>query len=289
MDAPSFNCPHCGNPLPHAHVERLTRDLLEAAYVLSDEEARFLVDAYYIIQEDRKRSANQVRSMGEEPHRLLAWFFEQNRVLEYQLKNALDRYSNSHAIGRWMKHQYGIGPVISAGLMAHIDINIAQTVGHIYRFAGLDPTVKWEKGKKRPFNASLKTLCWKIGISFMRFHNRDDCWYGKLYEKRKEYEERRNNGGGNRARAAELLPHFDEETEAYGHLKGGKLPPAHIDAQARRWTEKIFLSHVHEIWYELEHKKKPPNAFAIAILGHTDYIPPPSKPPELGGPPYAAE
>ena len=260
------------------HVERLSRDLREATLTMSDDEARFLVDAYYIIQEDRKRSANQVRSMGEEPHRVLAWFYDQNRMLETQLKAALDRYSSSRPIGVWMKSLYGIGPCIAAGVMAHIDIKKAVTAGDIYRFAGYDPTSKWEKGQKRPHNADLKRLCWNIGQCFKRFSKKDECFYGALYVRRKDYEVRRNDRGGNKARAAELLPKFRPTTDAYGHLKEGKLPPAHLDAMARRWAVKIFLSHVQEIWWELEHGTRPPACFAIAHLGHTDYIAPPSRP-----------
>lgn len=263
---------------PHEpHVERLSRDLRTASLTLSDEEARFLVDASYIIQEDRKRSGNQVRSMGTEPHATLSWFFENNQILEGQLKTALDRYSDSKKIGRWMKAQYGIGPVLSAGLLAHIDIEKAVTVGDIWRFAGLDPTIKWEKGQKRPFNAGLKTLCWKIGQSFMKFHKEDACFYGKLYKQRKDFEEARNNRGDNAAKAAELLPKFNKSTEAYGHLASGKLPPAQIDARARRWAVKIFLSHVHEKWHELELGVKPAKPFAIEHLGHAHYIPPPAE------------
>src|SRR5215475_9304786 len=95
-------------------VGRLTRDLRSATATLSETEARFLVDAYYIIQEDRKRTGNQIRSMQDEPHTLLAWFFAQNQTLESQLKAALDRYSDSKEVGRWMKSVYGIGPVIAA-------------------------------------------------------------------------------------------------------------------------------------------------------------------------------
>jgi hypothetical protein len=259
------------------HVIKLSKDLRDASYTLSDDEARFLVDAYYIIQEDRKRTGNQVRSMKDEPHALLAWFFDQNKILEAQLKGALDRYSETKPIGRWMKSIYAVGPVISAGLMANIDINKAVTAGDIYRFAGVDPTVTWGKGQKRPWNASLKTLQWKIGHSFMMFHNADECYYGKLYEKRKKYEINRNETEGNKERAAKLISKYDPKTEAYKHLKSGKLSPAHIDAQARRWISKIFISHVHEIWYELEFGKKPPACFAIAHLGHIHYIPPPHR------------
>jgi hypothetical protein len=44
-------------------------------------------------------------------------------------------------------------------LLARIDIVKAPTAGHIWRYAGLDPTVRWNKGEKRPWNAGLKVLC----------------------------------------------------------------------------------------------------------------------------------
>ena len=66
-------------------------------------------------------------------------------------------------------------------------------MGHIWRFAGLDPTVKWEKGKKRPWNADLKVLCWKIGDSFVKFSGREDCFYGQIYKQRKAYEIERDD------------------------------------------------------------------------------------------------
>ena len=56
---------------------------------------------------------------------------------------------------------------ISAGLMANIDITKVQTAGQIQAFAGLDPTREWNKGEKRPYNARLKALCWKIGQCFI--------------------------------------------------------------------------------------------------------------------------
>ena len=147
-------------------IERLAKDLKDATATMSEKEARFLVDAYYIIQEDRKRFKNQTTAMGGEPHAVLAWFFQQNQTLEKQLHAALDRYSASKPIGQWVRGVFGIGPVIAAGLIAHIDIKQCPTAGHIWRFAGLDPTSKWGQGEKRPGNAGLKTLCWHIGQSF---------------------------------------------------------------------------------------------------------------------------
>ena len=258
-------------------IQKLTKDLKAAATRLSDDEARFLVDYYYICQEDRKRSTNQVRALGEsdEPNAVLGWLAEQSESLEGQIKKALDVYTEAHVMGAWMRQIVGIGPVISAGLLAHIDINKAPTVGHIWRYAGLDPTSKWEKGEKRPWNAGLKTLCWKAGQSFMKFSGRDDCYYGQVYRERKAYEIARNERGDNKDLATSLLSKYNKSTEAYKHLSNGVLPPAQIDARARRYAVKLFLSHLHGAWYEVHFGTKPPLPYPIAHMGHAHFIPAP--------------
>lgn len=258
-------------------IQKLTKDLKVAATKLSDDEARFLVDYYYICQEDRKRSTNQVRALDEsnEPNAVLGWLAEQSESLEGQIKKALDVYTEAHVMGAWMRQIVGIGPVISAGLLAHIDINKAPTVGHIWRYAGLDPTSKWEKGEKRPWNAGLKTLCWKAGQSFMKFSGRADCYYGKIYKERKAYEIARNERGDNKDLATSLLSKYNKSTEAYKHLSNGVLPPAQIDARARRYAVKLFLSHLHGAWYEVHFGTKPPLPYPIAHMGHAHFIPAP--------------
>jgi hypothetical protein len=257
-------------------VQKLNADLRAAAKTLTTQEARYLVDAYYIIQEDRKRSSNQVRSMKEEPNEMLRWFFDQNVVLENNIKISLDCFSDAHPVGKWAKSVYGIGPVIAAGLLAHIDITQAPTVGHIWRFAGLDPSRTWEKGQKRPWNAQLKTLCWHIGQSFMKFSNRDACFYGKLYKEKKEFYVAKNDAGDYAERAKTLAPKFSTSTDAYKHLTAGKLPPAHIDAMARRWVVKLFLSHLHYVWWKDATGEPPPKPYVITHLGHVHEILPPN-------------
>ena len=278
MDKPTDDKPTDEQAERRASIKRLSRDLLKAAVTMSAMEARFLVDAYYLMQEDRKRAHNQVRAMKEEPHEVIAWLAEQSEILEGQIKRALDAYSQSLPVGQWMQGIFGIGPVIAAGMLAHIDINRAPTAGHIWRFAGLDPTLKWEKGKKRPFNGELRTLCWKAGQSFMKFSNNDDCVYGHVYRSRKDYEVKRNESGGNKDRAAEILTEkkFDKSTEAYKALITGKLPPAQIDARARRYAVKLFLSHLQCVWWFVEHEKLPRDPYAIGIKGHAHFIPVPN-------------
>ena len=65
-------------------------------------EARFLVDSYYIMQDDRKRAHNQVRAMAAEPHTTLAWLAEQSSDLELQIKRALDLLYETLALPGWI-------------------------------------------------------------------------------------------------------------------------------------------------------------------------------------------
>jgi hypothetical protein len=251
---------------------------VRAAATLSEQEARFLVDGYYLMQDGRKRANNQLRSMPDEPHGLIDWLAEQSEILEGQIKRTLDTYAEANVIGRWLKSIYGVGPVIAAGMLAHIDITQAPTAGHIWRFAGLDPTVKWGKGEKRPWNAEFKTLCWKTGQTFMKFSNEEECVYGHVYKKRKAYEVARNDSGGNAERAAADVAanRYKKKTDAFKAVSKGKLPDAQVDAQARRYTVKLFLSHIHcAMWWQRFHEL-PRDPYAIAHLGHAHFIPLPN-------------
>jgi hypothetical protein len=277
-------------------AQKLSKDLLLAARTISDAEARFLTDAYYSMQDARIRADGQVRSIvknpvetgevdpetGEvlravEPHDVLKWLSDQNSTLEAQIKRALEKYVGAHVVGEWLIGIHGIGPVISAGLLAHIDIHKAPTAGHIWRFAGLDPTVRWEKKTTRPWNAQLKVICWKAGESFIKFHNSEECFYGHLWKTRKEVYIARNEAGDYAARAAQILTErkVGKDTDAYKAYSVGRFPPAHIHAMARRYAVKIFLSHLHGEMYRRILKKEPPFPYVLEHLGHAHMIKPP--------------
>lgn len=260
----------------------LQKKLRSGSTTLSSGELRFLVDMYYSFQYYRTHSAEQLRasvSSGEQPHEQIEWVFEQTHDHENQIKSLLESYvlSEPLGIGRWLMDVYGIGPVIAAGLLAHIDINKAPTVGHIWAYAGLDPTRKWERKTKRPWNARLKVICWKASDSFMKFHNRPECYYGHIYAARKELEQSRNEQGlfKEQAEAALTAKSFRKDTEAYKWYTQGKLPPGHIDARARRYAVKLFLAHFWQRYRELSGLPVP-LPYPIAKLdNHTHFIPPP--------------
>jgi hypothetical protein len=257
-------------------IERLSKDLKEAAKTLGIREARYFVDTYYGLQDNRIAAANQQRALteGEEPSAHINWLNVQMETLENQIRTLLDRWSAAQPMGAWARSIVGIGPVISAGLLANIDITRAPTVGHIWRFAGLDPTCRWEKGQKRPWNASLKRLCWLIGESFVKVSGNARDVYGKLYLQRKEYETKQNEAGAYADQAKKQLERIkDRKNKVFiALLESGKLPPAALHERSKRWAVKLFLAHWHEQAYRLHYGTEPPAPYPIAHLGHVHKI-----------------
>lgn len=142
-------------------VARLTKELREMARNTGPREGRALVDCYYSLQEMRKSASNQ-RNAGQrddEPAMpILDWVVAQDATMERRLKDLLGNFAEGYPVGRWAMSQVGIGPVIAAGLLAYIDITKALTPGHIYRFAGLDPSQNWigkEEAERRIKGAAV--------------------------------------------------------------------------------------------------------------------------------------
>lgn len=302
-------------------LERLSRDLRAAAATLTPSEARYLVDTYYQMQEQRIRGDGQARSttihpvegeMGPttEPHSLMLWSSGLFHTAENDMRRALQAYAESLPIGKWAMSIPGIGPVLSAGLMAHIDIHEAPTVGHIWSFAGLNPEKRWEKGQTRPWNARLKVVTWKIGESFVKVKNRDNDVYGHIYDARKALETERNLRGEYADQAARILTekNWTNDTDAAVWYSGRlslenaraildgdssqrmgaakrlagepgsgvqMLPPGHIHARAKRYAVKLFLSHWHHVAYESTFDTPPPFPYVLTHMGHVDYFGPP--------------
>ena len=131
-------------------LRKMKKDLRDAAKLLQPHEARYLVDYYYQMQKTRIQSSNRIFAAGGEPSTLIEWLFSEQKAVEALLKAAMGKYAESQAVGLWSLDVIGIGPIIAAGLLAHIDITKAPTAGHIWSYAGLDPNTIWHgrvKGK----------------------------------------------------------------------------------------------------------------------------------------------
>lgn len=259
------------------HYPLSTEKVLEARK-LADATLRFLVANYYQSQEMRKRTDMQMRHLGEKDVvmsdssvRLLNYTNEAFADIEQQVAKALDK-AFPGPVSAWCRAQRGLGPIITAGLLAHIDITKAPTAGHIWRFAGLDPTQTWAKGEKRPYNAELKQLTWHLGQCFMKQSNDPDCFYGKLYRERKLFEIKRNEAGGNAERAKTFKVSPGATKAVKDKLAAGLLPDFNIDARARRYAVKIFLSHLHAVWFFTHFGRHAPKPFVIEHGGHVHFI-----------------
>lgn len=262
-------------------IQKLSRDLRNAAKLMGVREARYFVNTYYDLQDYRIASANQQRKLleGAEPSEFIGWLNSNLEVLEKQIQVVLDKWSAAQHMGEWARAVCGVGPVIASGLLANIDITKTPTVGHIWRFAGLDPTNKWAKGEKRPWNASLKRLCWLMGESFVKVSGNKNDVYGKLYLQRKDYERAKNDKGEYREIAAARLAQDKARRKPMDAglkelLEKGTLPAAALHERSKRWAVKVFLAHWFEEAYRTHYGVEPPKPYPIAILGHAHIIKP---------------
>lgn len=269
-------------------IPKMGKEVVLEAASLSNPEARFLVANYYDAQRARKRADMQLRHMGDkekyprdpatgEPYpfpQVLQYWADNTAYIEDQVKKALQQFADKTIIGQWCQSHDGIGPVITAGLLAHLDITKAPTAGHFFTFAGLNPEKRtWGEGEKRPYNADLRQICWHLGQCFKRISYKESAVYGHLYQVRKRFLVERNLAGYNAERAKSYRTQSDDVRKT---LKAGLLPDGNIDSQACNYAAKIFLSHLHGVMYWDKYRKAPPKPYAIDIMGHAHEIPIPN-------------
>ncbi len=182
---------------------KLEKKHIDEAKKFDRMEALILVNTYYDYQARRKAMANKkgalergasVRDEEKYTPVMIQLAHDAINQIELQIAKGLAAYAKSRPLGQWMLSIPGVGPVLAAGLMAHVnfqrccceiykgvresDIPEAHkkhcpglvNAGHLISFAGqCDPAYyKWEKGTKRPYNLRLKVLTWNLGESFKK-------------------------------------------------------------------------------------------------------------------------
>lgn len=259
-------------------IDSASKELIASMRLMPDGQIRFMVDRYYDIQNSRKVFANQEKASREadEPVELVTYLAVQNARLERQIHRAMDAWVSSRPLGVWCKSIVGIGPVITAGLMAHINIERAASASSIWKFAGLDPTVTWGKGEKRPWNNSLKTLCFNAGECIMKFSNHEKQFYGTFYKAYKAKQTAANASGAFAELAAEKKARYGQNTDAYAACSSGRLPDAQIHRRACRYAVKMFLSHYHTVAFWLHYGELAPMPHGLTLPGHTHFVMPPN-------------
>lgn len=242
------------------------KDFKDAAKVIPKRQVKYLVDMYYTAQQMRIAVEGKLRSLEEVPNAVLTIFLDMFEEVEKDLQSALDVYTANSDVGASFRRIKGIGPVLTAGWMAHVNVHIAVNAAKVMRFGGYDPTVKWEKGQKRPYNADLKLVLSKMGRAFVFLSNRNS-FFGQKYKENKKLIEKRNEAGMFAERCAELLRtrKYKEETNAFKCYSVGKYPPAHISASARLKTVALCVGVLHREHFRCVHGAYPADPFLVAF------------------------
>ena len=200
-----------------------------------------LILFYYQLEDLRVFLYENTQSSNAEVFNVYSTYL---KGIEVSTEIIFKEYNSSTITGNWAVGIDGIGQATSASLLSMIDIDKAPLFNNVWRYCGLDPK-QTEPGTWNPF---LKNLTWKIGKSFIQF---PDSFYGKLYTKELQRRTDLNKSGN-----------YSED-----------IPEPRLQAQARRYATKIFLSHWHQIRYQEVNGVSPLPSFKS-----TNYISPPNNP-----------
>jgi Transposase IS116/IS110/IS902 family len=274
-------------------LRKKAKELKLMASNASAMETRALVDTYYTIQRDRIRMGNRMSAISRETDitsngSMMDFFVKEFIGMEELAKAPLKAYVESRVDGRWLLSITGIGPVLAATMLAHFDVTKTTSASGFEKFAGIAPNVEWNKGEKRPFNATLKKTMFLLGESFVKQSNRESAFYGHFYKAKKQHEIMLNESGKlaetalnylNKAKSGNIQVTNEEDKTWRDTLREGKLPPFLIDKRARRKAVSLFVSHLFVVMYEVQHGKSPEHKpYVFDIMGHKDYISPPNWP-----------
>lgn len=201
--------------------------------------------------------ANSIVSLKTKPPekiKELVWCHNSLRETERELAKRLDAWSSHTNIRiRFLSRVQGIGPIFSSALIAWLEpISRFDNISKLWKYCGLAPDQKRQRGKKLGYNPHLKTLAWKIACSFEKQQAKKSV-YRRLYNEKKKY----------------LAQRPDLAEPVKKKVKGAKL---HIRLLALRFIEKRFLADLWVQWRTLE-RLPVTQPYSIAVLGHTGFEP----------------
>lgn len=107
-------------------------------------ELESLVDSFEDVQKQRIITGNQLWAMTKDgafsnvENSILFWVYNNFCIMEKAIIKALDKYTDSVPIGRWLKSISGIGPTMAAKLIYYFDITKAEHYNQFHSYAGLN-------------------------------------------------------------------------------------------------------------------------------------------------------
>ena len=164
--------------------------------------------------------------------------------LETAAEQDIAELTASFPIIEQMTRVKGVGKLLAAKVVAMVDIERADTVSALWRFAGYavidGKAERPTKGEKLHYNRRLKTACYLVGVSFLR----SSSPYRLVYD----------------------------ETRATYETSHPDWSDGHKHQAALRRMLKVWLAHLWERWRKMEGlSTRPPY---ILEHGHTTYMEP---------------
>ena len=220
--------------------------------------------------------------MCEVTRTIITTSLQYTNSLQYKVSQTLERFVSRYKVGQWLLAQTGLGAVGASTFLLSFDIRRAPHPSNFWAYCGLRP----ESWKHRRFNRSLKYIVLgRIGKLCITQKHREHAFYAQLYVAKLAQIQQLNAEGRYAARAAALLKLFPRSSRS-SWWRQNQLHPSMILCYARRWTTKLFLSHLHHVMYEDYYGHPPPRPFAVEYLGRTQVIPPHLWPLDAQGKPY---
>ena len=139
-------------------AESMKKDFVNVGNI-SREEMKMLVDLYYQLQANRKRTREQIRSIEQNRDGgkgsnadIMRWVLVNQSCIEKQIPEIMQEVCEHDEVGKWLLQIKGIGPVLAAALIAYFDVEGRQYANTFISYAGLNdnnrPWLGKEKSKK---------------------------------------------------------------------------------------------------------------------------------------------
>lgn len=266
---------------------------------LSVGEVRHLMDIF--TQTQKRRVALQLYANAKGPTPVVLDMIERLQSLEKVAVRYANRALRGDPTYEWLRGIKGVGPTLAALVMAYVHPSKFPSPAAMWAYLGLSPNKGRDTGDWN-YDRRGKTIAFKLAISQIMVEGDYRPWY----DKRKAYEWEKNFRGENAKVALARAKEYGKDTEAYlwasgaldpakvrefladpkpftpGRLGGlmaepGKgvpmIPPAHVEARARRWLAKLMLDHLWQVhYYYTTGQVWVP--YVIAHKGHVDRIDP---------------
>lgn len=209
------------------------------------EELKIKTETYYAIQKSRIQAQLRIKAFvrdgrlsDDHSEALMFWLDDSLKRLEVIIKKDVATLLKDVPIWtEFMEAIKGIGPCLAGSLVAGmVDIGRFNHISALWHYCGMHvvdgEAPRRKRGSKITWNPFLRMTLFKLTDSFIK-QNAEKSLYRRLYDEKKAYYQKK-------------FPEPVKDGKKTRYTKG------HIHNMAKRYSGKIFLSHLWVAWRKLE-------------------------------------